>query len=263
MLAIFVMALAATPWLPAQEAIGHSGQPEQSTDLPDAIVLVQPVGDEAAIAVTYSHDVPHAAARKSLVRLARLAGWKLGQIDIKDQELFGYKPSGERYSLGKQTGIEANATHVELTYGAAFRLQPFVEAYQDLSRLDLFFYTGGLASFSGLRSFDHPSVRVALVQDGGPYRYRVDIKKHSGTLPQLPLNEPPPVVQPYAPVQGTTHARALSYGPVVIISACAGLAAFAALRLLTALHLRGRSKSLSAGRRPLHDGPYIVTRRKD
>jgi hypothetical protein len=215
--------------------------------------------------VTYSQVVSHASARQSLTRLARLLGWKISAPVVKDQEFFGVGAGGERKSLGKQTGVEANATGVSnLTFGAAFRLQPFVEAYRDLSRLDLFFMTGGLASFNGLRAFSHPALAVTLVQDGGPYRYHVDIRDHRSALPKLPLNEPPATaLQPGAAVQGTTQSKPRSLWPIVMLAVCAGIAVFAALRLLTALHGGGRPGSLPKGGRPLQPGPYIVNRRKD
>jgi hypothetical protein len=247
----------------SQEHPAPGAKSSSAADLPDVLVLVEPIGEEANVAVTYSRAVSHADARSSLSRLAGLAGWKLRRVSVNDQELFADDESGRRTSLGKQTGIEATAANVAVTYGRAFRLQPFVEAYRDAGRLDLLFLMGGLNEFTGLRSYDDPALSVKLLQEGGPYRYRIEVRKRSGALPKLPLDEPVTPRKAPAAVQVKTESTKPSLGPVMVIAACAGLAAFAALRLLTAYNRRGRSRAVSKGGRALHSGPYIVSRRKD
>lgn len=246
----------------AQIGMGQ-GPPQGSRDVPDAMILVEPVGEQATIAVIYSKPVAHPQARNALSRLAKLAGWKLGQLKMKDQELFDRSAEGERRSLGRQTGIQAEASGVSLLNGAAFRLQPFVEAYRDLKSIDLMFLTGGLADFSGLRFFDDPALRVTLIREGGPYRYSFEIRDSSKSLPKLPLNQPTVPSQPAPLVQGSKESRSMEFGPVLVIAACAGIASFSALRLLSIYRKRGRSGLGSSARRPLQTGPYIVTRRKE
>lgn len=238
---------------------------EEKSRFPDAMIIIVPMGDEAVIDVTYSHAVSHVAARDGLTRLARLQGWKLSAANVNDQEMFGTSVDGKRISLGKQTGVEATAKGVtNLTSGSAYRLQPLIEAYKNLNRIDILFVNSSPANFTGLRSFDHPALAVTLMQEKGSYRYRVDIRDHSAPLPQLPLNEPPPlasVSQPAAPESNPP--RPSPVVPIAIMSACAGLAAFATLRLLALFHKRGRAVPVRGRTSPARSGPYIVSRRKD
>jgi hypothetical protein len=147
--------------------------------------------------------------------------------------------------------------------GSAFRLQPYVEAYRDLQNLDLMFMTGRWSDFKGLRYFEDPALKVELLRDRGPYRYRIEIRSAKGPLPKLPLDQPAPPVQPSAPAVGSIESKSLPIGPVLVIASCAGIAAFAGLRVLSALQKRSRSRGAPGNARPLQSGPYIVTRRKD
>jgi hypothetical protein len=262
--ALLIGGLATVPVPPVHAQALAGGQVQQTSAIPEAMVLVESDGDNGILAITYDRAVPHAQARQSIARLVRKAGWKLGAVSVKDEELFAPTDTGGRQSMGRQTGIEARARGLSLLQGRAFKLQPFVEAFQSMRRVDVLFLTAEIAGFTGLRSFENAALSVNLLKDGGPYRYRIDIRDHTGALPTLPIDQPAQPAQPIAPVAGSTdESGALSLGTILMIAAGAGLLSFGALRLLTAYLRHGRSGNGPGSRRPLHSGPYIVSRRKD
>ena len=50
----------------------------------DAVVLVQPTGDLAYVAIVFARDIPHAAVKLRIDRLAKAAGWAYKNVEVND-----------------------------------------------------------------------------------------------------------------------------------------------------------------------------------
>lgn len=215
---------------------------------PDALIIVQPTGDRAAITISYAGKVAHPAAKEALAKLAKLGGWSLSGIDVSDVDM--KTQSGPDFgpfaSLGVQTGASGSISGAPLASQGGFLLQPFVEAFRGLKSYKLIYWVAPQNGFQGLRSFDSPEVSIDLIQEGGPYRYSIVNHTHQGPVPRIPLTQARVAA---GPAQGTpTPARSSSpwaaVGPVLAISVGTGLAVFLALRLYTRARTQSRNRAL-------------------
>ena len=211
----------------------------------DVLILMQPLGSESLIAVTFAKATPHARVRELLADLANRGGWKLGTVEIKEETV----PADFRdpSKTAQQTGASSTISG-PLKKDGGFRLQPFVEVFADYSKLEILFIENADPTYAGLRSFQGGAVTVDLIKAGAPYRYMIRIDKSSGPIPTLPLLQPAaPPAQAVTPSSEQTGSRG-SMAFILFVSAASGLAVFFGLLLVT--HLRSRRAVRTHYRRP-------------
>jgi hypothetical protein len=214
---------------------------------PEALIIVQPMGDHAIITLSYSGKVNHSTVRQAMEKLASIGRWTLTAPEVSDVDLRTSAQYGPPAALGVQTGATANISGGPLAASGGFILQPFVEAFRGLSSYKLLYWVGPQRGFQGLRSFDSPSVTVYLTQEGGPYRYTITNHTNQGPAPALPLTQARistvAAVTPASPSPVNSAWRLV--GPVIAIAIGSGLFVFLLLRLFS----RARYKSRNAGPR--------------
>jgi hypothetical protein len=224
---------------------------------PEALIIVQPTGNQAIVTVSYSGKVSHAAAKQAMERLAKLGRWKMSAPEISDVDMRTNQKFGAVKNLGVQTGATATISGAPLAVNGGFLLQPFVDTFRDLASYKLFYWVGPQPGFQGLRSFDSPAISVELTQEGGPYRYTITNHTRQGAAPQLPLIQArTSTVASVAGGRPSTGGPAWSaVGPVIAIAVGSGLFVFLVLRLLA--RARGRSRNRTAeGRTTPRDSRY-------
>jgi len=225
-------------WTAACLLTGIAGA-QPSKTAPDALILVQPGEGRAVLSVTFPAPVSHPSVRGRVERLARAAGWKIASLEVKDQDVKTSPQYGASRPLGKQTGALALLTNAPQMRQGGFHLQPYVDAFSDLQRLDLLFLVPAIRTFEGLREFESPALSVKLIQEGGPYRYQIAIRDHTGALPALPLKQPPPPPPPAA--QQSRSAEQTDGSPLalaVAIAAASGLSVLILWLLLARLRVQ-------------------------
>ncbi len=212
----------------------------------DVLILVQPLGVESLIAVTFAKPTPHSRVRELLTDLARRGGWKLGTVEIKDESV----PADFRdpSKTAMQTGASSTLSGSSFKKDGGFRLQPFVESFADFSKLEIMFIENADPAYAGLQSFQSAPVTVELIKPGGPYRYMIRIDKSAGPIPTLPLIPPAAPTQVNIPQVEPKGSRSGSMAFILFVSAASGLAVFFSLLLVT--HLRSRRAVRSHFRRP-------------
>ena len=225
-------------------AIAGSASCQTSSTAPDALILIQPTGPAALIAITYPKAVSHDVVRSRLARLASLLGGRISSVEIRDEDARSIDKS-----LGKQTGADAIMTNAFQVKQGGFVLQPYIEAFSDVNRLEILYWTAPFKGFSGIREFDNPSIHVRLLRAGGPYHYEVQIRDHTRPLPLLPIVQPavPGTVQAQRPAPASSGSNWSGILFVVAVAAGSGLAVL--LALLTWSRLKDRSPVHAHSRR--------------
>ena len=236
--ALCLFLLAAIP--PAASRAQGSGE------VSDVLILIQDIGAENLISITFAKPTAQSKAKALLQALAKRGGWTLGRVEISDESVEDFGNPGKMVT---QTGISSTIAGEPLTSEGGYRLQPFVDVFADYGRLEVLFLDDEDKSFAGLRTFESPAVKVDLIKAGSPYRYLVRIDKSAGPIPRIPLVQalspapPPPKVESPQPAP---ERNPLPF--VLIVSAASGLAVFVSLMLLS--HLRSRRVSRPQSRRP-------------
>src|SRR2546421_2763843 len=169
----------------AQTGSSSTASPSHS----DAVVLVQPYGDRVLVAVTFPQKRDHKRVKDQIGALAHTNGWALESLKVTDEEIKTDPQLGSSKSLGFQTGATAIMAHAPQVRDGGFILQPYLQAFSDLGRFEVLYFIPKDSAFRGLREFNGNGVHVALVRDGGPYRYLVEISGHPATIPTLPLTQ--------------------------------------------------------------------------
>lgn len=230
---------------------------QQAFTPPDALIIVQPMGNQAMVTVSYSGKVNHGVAKDALSRLAKLGGWKLSTPEISDVDMRTSPQFGSTAALGIQTGATALISGAPLAANGGFILQPYIEAFRNLSTYKLLYWVGPQSGFQGLRSFDSPAVAVELTQEGGPYRYTVTNHTHQGPVPQLPLTQARTSTVASVANRRATPANHVwtAVAPVAAIAVGAGLVVFIVLRLFTRMR-RGSRNRTSGERTTSRDSRY-------
>ena len=204
-------------------AVGCAAQAARR--VPDALILVQPSGNLAYVSVTYGGYVPRERVSAAFGRLRDSAGWALGAVEVRDVD----GASGQKARKGQRTGVLTEATALlsdaPQIRDRSFALQPYVDAFADLDHFDVLFLVGAAPQFQGLRSYRSPALDVTLVQDGGPFRYAVDVKDHRAPVPRLPLQEP---TAGAAPAQGPAGGTGSLVRQLAVVALCAGVVALIA-----------------------------------
>lgn len=221
---------------------------------PDVVILVQPQGTNALVAITYPRAIPHAEVRSQIARLAASGGWQVVSQNIHDQDLTTNPAFGTLRKLGTQTGATVLFRNATQYHQGAFILQPYLMAFSDLNRIDLWFMMGRQPGFTGLRHYESSSLSVNLIQEGAPYRYRITIHDRTGGVPTLPEKQPLTVAttQPTSTSMPSEPGYVASFAAAVAIAAAAGLFVLIALLLRTRMRATGtkdvdsRHTSLSA-----------------
>jgi hypothetical protein len=209
------------------------GQQAKSAGSTDAVIIVEPSGNQARLAIIFDRHVTAGQVKDRLANLAHAGGWSHSAPEINEEEMFTPSETGKPQSLGKSTGVTTLLSGAPQIKGAGFYLQPYIQAFKDLKQFELLFNMQEDKRFQGLRSFDNPVVSINLVRNGGPYRYHVVVHDHSAPLPTLPITQAaqkdpvPPVaaVKPTHPMAG--------FGVVLVIAAASGLIVLLVLRLLS------------------------------
>lgn len=211
---------------------------------PDVVILVQPQGANALVAITYPRAVPHTEVKSRIARLAAAGGWQVVSQNIKDQDLATNPAFGTARKLGTQTGATLLLRNAIQYRQGAFILQPYLAAFSDLNRIDLWFMMARQQGFTGLRHYESSSLSVNLVQEGAPYRYRITIHDRTGGVPTLPYKQPPAVatVPPASTSTPSEPSLVASFAAAVAIAAAIGLL------VLVALLLRARMRAAETNR---------------
>src|SRR5689334_18313273 len=87
--------------------VTSAGLAQQPFMAPDALIIVQPTGDQAMITISFSGKVSHAIAKDAILRLGKLGGWKVSGLDVNDVKMETSKQFGPSTDLGEQTGATA------------------------------------------------------------------------------------------------------------------------------------------------------------
>jgi hypothetical protein len=164
-----------------------------------------------------------------------MAGWTIGAVEVKDEDVSTKTTTFPSGGIGKQTGAAIFLTNSSIAKDGGFLLQPIVQAFSDLRRIEILYFVQKQPNFIGLRSFDSRSLAVNMVKDGGPYRYEVDIKEQGVPLPNLPLIQPAVAVSPSSTATEGASAHVNStadYAFVLLVAASCSLVVLAALLLL-------------------------------
>ncbi len=208
----------------------------------DAIILVQPMGYQAMVAVVFPKAVPASAVRGRMSKLARSAGWTLTSLDIKNEQVRTNPRFGGPKGLGTQTDATATMTNAPQAMNGGFLLQPYLDAFSDLKRIEILYMVPPDRGFQGLREFDSPSLSVRLITAGGPYRYVADIKDHSGALPKVPLIQPQPRAE--TPVAATrSRSTGFDTSAMALVLAIAAGGGLVVLLIGVAVHGRQNKRS--------------------
>jgi hypothetical protein len=208
---------------------------------PDALILVQPSRGSAEVVVVFPHTIPHQDAKARIVKLGTISGWTIKAVSVTDQtiETGGAPGVGGRRTVGKQTEITASLSPAPQFAGNAFVLQPYLEAFSDLGRIELLYVFPRDSRFVGIRELDNPDLSLRLINPGGPYRYVVDFKRHGGKIANLPLTQPvagsnniaasnrPAATPPAERTDHTARTLLLIFG----IATISGILAYAFLRI--------------------------------
>jgi hypothetical protein len=218
----------------------------------DAIVLVAPSGNGATVTITFPNVVSHESVKQRIAKLGRIAGWTLGTVEVKDEEISTRSMDARSQRLGKQTGATMFLPRASLARDGGFVLQPFVQAFSDLRRIEVLYFIQKQPKFLGLREFSSRPLDVKLLSDGGPYRYAIDIKEQGVPLPNLPLVQPSnsnASQMSGGAVRGPDESGPKDIAFVVTVAAACGLVVLAALLVLS----RYRSaRPASAGTRRIN-----------
>jgi hypothetical protein len=201
----------------------------------DAIVIIQPSGKSATLFITFPGVVSHESVKQRIARLGQIAGWPVSSVDVKDEEISTRAAGIPTVGLGKQTGATVLLSNVTLMKDGGFLLQPLVQAFSDLRRIEVLYFVQQQRNFNGLKDFDSKVLAVKLVKDGGPYRYAIDIKEQGVPLPNLPLTQPV-VASGASPadVSGvkTAATNTADFAFVLLVAAGCSLVVLAALLIL-------------------------------
>ncbi len=213
---------------------------------PSAIVLVQPIGSDASVSVTFNGVRPHSVVRASVLALFSSGGWTRGAVSIKDEHAESLSSDTKNSRLQKITSCSFMLSGAGLYAGEAFRLQPFAEAFRGEGRIDVLYLVPRNTLFRGLRWFEREGMKVSLVQDNGPYRYAMTLPKGMSAVPKLPLEEPvSPIVSAPAAVAIERKDEGGALGSILLGSALAGLLSLGAM--LSRIWLRSSRPVSSAG----------------
>ncbi|MGC8667001.1 MAG: hypothetical protein ACP5VE_02640 [Chthonomonadales bacterium] len=205
----------------------------------DAMILVQPMGSQVIVAFVFPKVVSHKLLEARIRNLARNAGWSVASVEINDEAV---RPAGKSAAYGRPT-LETGATVVFRNAAQArdggFLLQPYLDAWADLRRIEILYMTPAFADFRGLRDFDSPALSVHLLRAGGPYHYLAEIRDHTHPLPILPLTQ---VVEAPRPRQKMPFSPTLAgeIGLACAVASAAGLITMAGF--MVRLRFRGRMK---------------------
>ncbi len=225
--------LTALAWVVGILIAGNAALAQQGVS--DAIVLVQPMGTDLMVATTYSAVVDHGKVKQRLLDLGRHAGWSGGTVEIKDESI---KTNAQK-DVGRQTEATILYRGAAAIREGGFILQPFVQAFSDLRRIELLFFVQGQPGFVGLRYFDDPALSVHLTRDGGPYQYLVVFKDRTKPIPVLPHTqavEQPVKATPAAAAQPAKQPISMAF--VVAVAAGCGLVVLGALLLLGSMRAK-------------------------
>ncbi|HSV73381.1 MAG TPA: hypothetical protein VLH79_06450 [Chthonomonadales bacterium] len=182
---------------------------QNASSSPDAIIIVAPARDSAAIAVTLARARPHADVRSLLGAVAESGGWRLERVEVRDETGTTHPAFGAPRPLGKQTVATATVVGPPLIAGGGLVLQPFLQFLREFGRVDVLFIAPADPGMSPLRTFEGQGVVVRLVRAGGPYHYVLERQEGRGPLPNLPLTqEAAPATDVRAPDQDPSPALA-------------------------------------------------------
>jgi hypothetical protein len=239
------------PWVVGVMMAAGPSRAQTTAKPSDAIILVQPSGGDLFVAVTYPTIIDHARVKNHLSQLAKHGGWAAGPVEISDQNIKTSPTFGNVKTVGQQTDATTTFRNAVAAKQGGFILQPFVQAFSDLRRIQLMFFMPKQQGFVGLRDFDSPGLTVHLLRDGGPYLYGIDIKDRAA-LPVLPHTQPtaapvasgPPVAAKPRVQAGTSMAF------VIVLAAACGLIVLGALIAFSSLRARqeARPRSRTASR---------------
>ncbi len=229
---LLLLMLLACAWFGGAQ--GASGQTARRA--PDAIILVQPSADRAYVSVTFSRYLTREEVKQYFARLRAAVGWTSGAIDVfyTDSATGDKAPAAKRE--GVWTEVAALLSSAPQVRDRAFVLQPFIDAFADLNSFNLLYMVGKARDFAGLRSYRSTALDVTLINDGGPYKYAVDIKDHTGPLPRLPLTEASAAAAPVASNAGRGVGIVSQLAVVVL---CAGVVALVAFVVVSRAGSRG------------------------
>ncbi len=244
----------ATASLALYSSIPAASVAQQPFNPPDALILVQPMGNQALLSISYPGKMPHATVRDAVRRLGKLSGWKLSSSEIKDVRMKTSDRYGPPMDLGVQTGVSSIISGAPLTAKGGFVLQPFVDTFRDLKSYKILYWMSRQRDFQGLRAFGSAAISIDLIQDGGPYRYSVENHNHQGLAPRLPLTQPynagnPDSAATPALVQQPPAASGQVWpllAPVAAIAVGCGLAVFIFLRIAARSRNQSRKNAASS-----------------
>ncbi len=156
----------------------------------DAMILVQPMGNQVVVAFVFPKVVSHSVLASRIRKLATNTGWSVASLEIQDEAV---RMRGGSAAYGrplKETGATVVFRNAPQARDGGFLLQPYLDAFADLSRIEILYMTPPFPDFRGLRDFSSPALSVRLLRAGGPYHYVAEIRDHASPLPILPITQP-------------------------------------------------------------------------
>lgn len=210
----------------------------------DAMILVQPMGSRVIVAIVFPKLVSHKLLEARIRKLAQSTGWSVENIQIQDEAVrLGGKLSGYGKPI-KETGATVFLQNAPQARDGGFLLQPYLNAFADLDRIEILYMTPPYSDFQGLRSFESPALSVRLIRAGGPYHYIAEIRNHTSPLPILPLTQAAEAPRVRQEARGPSSLA----GEIGLVCAAASMAGLATMAVLL-VQLRIRARMRPATRR--------------
>lgn len=242
------LGMACLSLLRAEAQTPAQNTPQANPPAPDALIIVILGTDSsraADVSITYPKVVSQKVVSEQLTRLASAGGWTYTKPLMREDSMSTDPIAGPSVSLGKQTTASTHLSGPLLMKQAGFLLQPFVQSFRDLDRVEIWYFVRKWPEFQGLRSFSDGQVAIRLLRDHGPYRYEVVNLNHTAFTANLPLTQSiestTSSLQEKQPRQSdalATYRFRRMAGIVLFVSAMCGLAVYVVLRRMARQNTR-------------------------
>jgi len=216
-------------------ARGGTAAPEPEPAVPRVavVVLVDPfLGNPAT--VTYDRRVAQSVVERDLAALAealRVPLSRLGKWQLTTTLPLEGGARGGTAAAAVQTQVSFHLPTVVDRVHGAFRLAPFVQAFQTHRWLSLDFLVSDPFPFQGLRDYEDDRVRIRFRGGRNTYSYWIYVKEVTAAPFSLPVMAPLSDLHIHTPTHPHTHTstRPVGAGPwigVLGLACLSGLAVF-------------------------------------
>ena len=198
----------------------------------NAILLIQPMGPQAMVALVFAKSVAHEQVTKSLNQLAQHSGWTASKLEVNDREMPLPDASGKD-RLTQQTDGAMMISGLSVREDGAVDIQPLVETMRDFGRFEIIISSKANPAYHGLYLYEDNVISARMSHAGGPYRYLFNIKDKSAAIPKLPQDQTENVVVTKGNLT-VVKPKPLVWEmlPVILVATLSGLIAFYVIRYI-------------------------------